>query len=428
MRPLRFMFSFTLAAALTSIGASLSSAADWPQFRGPGGQGVSTEKGLPTTWSGSENIVWKTDLPGAGTSSPIFVGNKIFLSCYSGYNEPGQRGGDQKDLKREVVCLDRQSGKLLWAKEVPSQLPEQERIRDDHGYASNTPVSDGKNFFVFFGKSGVFGFDLNGKQLWHADVGDGLNGWGSAASPVLFENLVIVNASIESDSIVALNKINGKEVWRARGINDAWNTPILLSGTGGKTELIVSTPGKLQALDPKTGSVIWTCDSGNRTYMVPSVVAQGGVVYSVGGRPSSSVAVKTGGRGDVTDSHRQWIGQKGSIVSSPVVHNGHLYWAHESQGILYCADAKTGDIVYEERLDRAGQFYASPVLADGKIYYVTRNGRTFVVAAKPEFELLATNDLGVRDTFNASPVVADGRLFLRSDKHLYCIDEEAAAR
>jgi outer membrane protein assembly factor BamB len=421
-------FNYLLTLGLVAIGASLALAADWPQFRGPGGQGVSAEKGLPTTWSGSDNIVWKTDLPGAGTSSPIFVGNKIFLTCYSGYNEPGQRGGDQENLKREFVCLDRQSGKLLWAKEVPSKLPEQDRIRDDHGYASNTPVSDGKNVFAFFGKSGVFAFDLNGKQLWHADLGDGLDGWGSAASPVLFENLVIVNASVESDSIVALNKANGEEVWRARGINQAWNTPLLLPGAGGKTELVVSIPGKLQALDPKTGNVIWTCDSGNRSYMVPSVVAQDGVVYSVGGRPSSSVAVKAGGRGDVTDSHRQWVGQKGSIVSSPVVHNGHLYWAHESQGILYCAEAESGKIVYEERLDRAGQFYASPVLADGKIYYLTRNGRTFVVAARPEFELLATNDLGVRDTFNASPVVADGRLFLRSDKHLYCIDEEVGAR
>jgi outer membrane protein assembly factor BamB len=423
MRP-----SFILCGWITAVCATAAAAADWPQFRGPGGQGVSAEKGLPTTWSGSENIVWKTELPGAGTSSPIFVGNRIFLTCYSGYNMPGERGGEQSDLKREVVCLDRQSGKLLWAKEVPSKLPEQERIRDDHGYASNTPVSDGKSVYALFGKSGLFAFDLTGKQLWHADVGDGLNGWGSAASPVLFENLVIVNASVESDSIIAFDKATGKEVWRARGINEAWNTPILLPAAGGKTELIVSIPGKVQALDPKSGRSIWTCDSGNRTYMVPSVVANSGFVYSIGGRPSSAVAVKAGGSGDVTDSHRQWTGQKGSIVSSPVYHNGHLYWAHESQGILYCADAKTGEIVYEERLNRAGQFYASPVLADGKIYYVTRNGRTFVVAATPEYKLLATNDMGVRDVFNASPVVADGRLFLRSDKHLYCIDEATAAR
>jgi outer membrane protein assembly factor BamB len=418
-------FFFSATAALL---ASWAAAADWPQFRGPGGQGTSSEQGLPTKWSNTDNIVWKVELPGAGTSSPIFVGDKIFLTCYSGYNEPGQRGGNQEDLKRQVVCLSRTSGKQIWAKEVPSKLPEQERIRDDHGYASNTPASDGKLVFAFFGKSGVFAFDLNGKQLWHADVGDELNGWGSAASPVLFENLVIVNASVESDSLVALNKATGKEVWRASGIRESWNTPLLLPASGGKTELIVSVPGKVQAHDPRTGEIIWTCDSGNRTYMVPSVVAEGGVVYSIGGRPSSSVAVKAGGRGDVTDSHRRWVGQKGSIVSSPVLHNGHLYWAHESQGILYCAEAETGKIVYEERLNRAGQFYASPVLADDKIYYVTRTGRTFVVAAEPEYKLLATNDLGVRDTFNASPVVADGHLFLRSDKHLYCIDEAVAAR
>ena len=271
---------YILTALLTALVSIPVAAADWTQFRGPGGLGVSTEKGLPTTWSGSENIVWKTDLPGAGTSSPIFVGDKIFLTCYSGYNEPGQRGGDQADLKRQVVCLNRKDGKLVWAKEVPSKLPEQERIRDDHGYASSTPVSDGKTVFAFFGKSGVFAFDLTGKQLWQADVGDELNGWGSAASPVLFENLVIVNASVESDSLIALDKATGKEVWRARSINEAWNTPILLPGAGGKTELIVSIPGKVQAHDPKTGTVIWSCDSDNRTYMVPSVVAQGGIIYS----------------------------------------------------------------------------------------------------------------------------------------------------
>jgi outer membrane protein assembly factor BamB len=176
---------YILTALLTALVSIPVAAADWTQFRGPGGLGVSTEKGLPTNWSGSENIVWKTDLPGAGTSSPIFVGDKIFLTCYSGYNEPGQRGGSQEDLKRQVVCLNRQTGKLVWAKEIPSKLPEQERIRDDHGYASNTPVSDGKTVFAFFGKSGVFAFDLTGKQLWHADVGDELNGWGSAASPVV---------------------------------------------------------------------------------------------------------------------------------------------------------------------------------------------------------------------------------------------------
>jgi outer membrane protein assembly factor BamB len=148
------------------------------------------------------------------------------------------------------------------------------------------------------------------------------------------------------------------------------------------------------------------------------------VVYCIGGRGTGGcLAVRVGGRGDVTDTHRVWVGTKGSNVSSPCLHEGHLYWAHESSGIVYCAELATGNIVYEERLPRPGPFYASPVLADGKIYYLTRNGRTFVVAAKPQFELLATNDFGERSTFNASPVVADGRLFIRSDKTLYCLDQ-----
>jgi outer membrane protein assembly factor BamB len=417
------LIGFVTAAALVAI-ASVGIAADWLQFRGPDGEGVSDETGLPTTWGEDENIVWKTKLPGAGTSSPIFVGDSILLTCYSGYNVPGQGGGDQEDLKRQVICLSREGGKLLWATEVPSKLPEQDRIRDDHGYASNTPVSDGKNVYVFFGKSGVLALNLSGKRLWHADVGDGLNGWGSAASPVLFGKLVIVNAGVESESLVALDKTTGKEVWRAGGIKESWNTPILVKTPAGKTELVVAIMGSVLGFDPATGEQLWTCDTDIPWYMVPSIVSEKGVVYCIGGRGTGgALAIKTGGRGDVTNSHRLWVGGKGSNVSSPIYHEGHLYWAHESQGMVYCADAKTGDVIYEERLPRPGNFYASPVLADGKIYYVTREGKTFVVAAKPEFELLATNSLGRVGTFNACPVVADGKLFLRSDQHLYCIDE-----
>ena len=148
------------------------------------------------------------------------------------------------------------------------------------------------------------------------------------------------------------------------------------------------------------------------------------MVYCIGGRSGGALAVRIGGRGDVTDTHRLWVGKSGSNVSSPLVHQGHLYWAHEALGIVYCAELATGKTVYEERLPRAGQFYSSPLLGDGKIYYLTRNGRTFVVAASPQFKLLATNDLGERSTFNACPVAADGRLLLRSDAYLYCVDEK----
>jgi len=385
--------------------------------------GVSTEKGLPVTWNAQQNVTWKTELPGPGTSSPIVVGNRIFLTCYTGYNVPGQPGGDMNDLKRFVVCLDRGSGRIQWSQEVASALPEQEKIRDDHGYASSTPVADEEQLYVFFGKSGVFAFDHAGRQAWHTDVGANLNGWGSAASPVLFGDLVIVNASVESESLLALDKQTGKEVWRARGIRESWNTPLLITAAGRPPELVVAIFGKVLAFDPATGNLLWSCDTDIEWYMVPSLVAADGVVYCIGGRSGGALAVRTGGRGDVTDSHRVWTGRKGSNVSSPVYHDGHLYWMNDNQGIAYCAEAKTGRLVYEERIPRAGQIYASPVLADGKMYYVSRHGQVIVVAAKPQYEQLALNELGDRSTFNAGFAIQGQQMFLRSDRFLYCLEE-----
>jgi len=415
-----------LASVLLLMSGSAWGAESWMQFRGPGGQGVSSEKTLPTTWSATQNVVWKTPLPGPGTSSPIFVGDKIYLTCYSGYNVPGQ-AGDMQDLARHLVCLNRASGKLLWKKDFKAKLPEQDRIRDDHGYASSTPVSDGKAIYCFFGKSGAYAFDLAGNQLWQADLGDGLSGWGSAASPVLFENLVIVNASVESSKLFALNKSTGKEVWQIDEIKESWNTPVLAKSSAGRTELLVAVMGQVLGLDPKTGSQLWSCETRIPWYMVPSTVVEDGVSYWIGGRSGAAFAVRLGGKGDVSDSHRVWTGTTNSNVPSPLVHEGHMYWASDNQGIVYCAEAASGKIVYQERLPRADQFYASPILADGKIYYLTRSGKTFVVAASPDFKLLATNDLrsgDERGMFNACPVAADGRLLIRSDNYLYCIDEK----
>ena len=397
-------------------------AADWPQFRGPGGLATSADQGVPVTWSSSQGVVWKTELPGAGTSSPIFVGPRIFLTAYTGYNVPGGSQGSQEELQRHVLCLNRTDGKILWQTRAPTKLPEQDKIRDDHGYASATPVSDGQKVFAFFGKSGVFALDFNGKILWQAGVGDGLNGWGSAASPILHGNLVIVNASVESESLVALEKATGKEVWRASGIKESWDTPIVVKTPEGTTELAVAVFGKVLGFDPLKGTELWSCETKIPWYMVPSLVAENGIVYCIGGRGGGGAfAVKTGGRGDVSATHVLWRGKKGSNVSSPIVHGGHLYWASDSLPIVSCADIKTGELLYEERLPRAEQFYPSPVMADDKLYYLTRSGQTFVVAAKPTFELLATNQFDERAVFNACPVIADGRVFLRSDRFLYCI-------
>lgn len=416
-----FVIVLGLLGVLLPGSVSAQQLSDWLQFRGPGGQGISADKGVPLTWSDRENIVWKIEPPGAGTSSPIIVGSRIFLTTYTGYNVPGQAGGSQDNLVLHMVCLNRDDGKVVWTKDIKPNLPEQDKIREGHGYASSTPASDGQRVYAFFGKSGAVAFDLDGKQLWRTEVGSGLNGWGSATSPVLFKNLVIVNASVESASLVALDRLTGKEVWRARGIKESWNAPILVSLPGGKTELVVAIMGKILGFDPTTGVQLWECATDIAWYMVPGLVEDKGIIYCVGGRSGGGLAVKAGGKGDVTRTHRLWTIRKGSNVTSPIFHEGHLYWMHEGLGIAFCADAKTGTLVYEQRVERADQVYASAVMADGKIYYVTRSGKTFVVAAKPEYQLLATNTLSDRSTFNASPAIAGGRLYLRSDRYLYCL-------
>lgn len=403
--------------------AAAQDGGSWPQFRGPGGKAASAEA-VPVTWSRTENVVWKAELPGPGTSSPILWGPKIYLTCYSGFNAPGQKG-EMSQLKLKLVCVARADGKLLWTKEIAPKLPEQEKIRDDHGYASSTLAADAERLYAFFGKSGVVAFDHEGKELWRADVGSKLHGWGSGTSPILYKDRLIVNASVESDSLVALDVKSGKEIWRAPGIKDSWNTPVLADAGGGKTELVVAIMGKVLGFDPDSGRQLWSCATDIGWYMVPTLVAHQGVVYVIGGRNGGgALAVRLGGSGDVTSTHRLWMIQKGSNVASPVLHGDHLYWINESSGIAFCAEAKTGKIVYEERVEGASQTYASPVVADGKIYYVSRNGRTAVVAAKPQFERLALNDFGDRSTFNASPAVAGGRLFVRSDHHLYCLGKK----
>jgi len=403
-------------------------AADWPQFRGPGGQGTAAAKDLPVTWSDTENLLWKIELPGAGASSPIVVGNKIFVTCYSGYGVPGENIGDMKDLKRILLCLDRAGGKILWTREIAPVLPENSYQPGSylslHGFASSTPVSDGERIFIFLGKSGVLAFDLEGKQLWQSSVGTRTHGWGSGTSPVVAKDLVIVNASVESGSLVALNKSDGKEVWSAKGMTSSWNTPVLID-VAGQQEVVVSVLGRLRAFNPQTGKELWSCH-GVDDYVCPSVIGHDGIVYAIGGRSNTAVAVRAGGTGDVTDTHTLWRQNRGSNVSSPVYHDGHLYWASEGKGTVYCLDAAKGTIVYEERLKPTPELvYASPVVADGKLFYVSRSKGTFVVAAKPQFQLLAHNTLKSDPSiFNASPVISNGQLLLRSDRCLYCIGKK----
>lgn len=411
------------AAAQTRPGAGDAS---WMQFRGPGGLGIAAAAKPPVTWAEDKNVLWKTPMPGAGASSPIVVGNRVFVTCFSGYHVPGAggRGEAIENLKRHVLCLNLANGKILWQQEFPAAQPETKYV-GEHGYAASTPASDGERLYVFFGKSGVFAFDLDGKKLWQADVGSNIHNWGSAASPVLYKDLVIVNASVESESLVALDRKTGKEAWRAPGIKMAWNTP-LVAQAGGKAELVVGMEGKILGIDPEKGDTLWSC-GGAPSYLCPSIVSGDGVAYAPWGK--RTFAVRLGGRGDVTRSHQQWnvyrAAAAGSNVSSPVWLDGKLYFASESNGSVYCMDGKTGALVYEQKLDPApGKVYASPVLADGKLYYVSRTGGVCVVEAKSDFKLLARNDLGDKSVFDGSPAAAGNKLLLRSDRFVYCLGEK----
>jgi outer membrane protein assembly factor BamB len=408
---------------LLALGACSARGQDWSQFRGPHGLGISPENDLPVEWSSEKNIVWRTRLPGPGTSSPVTTGDRIFLTCYTGYALDTSAPGKMEDLRRHLVCVGRKDGKVRWTKEFEPVLPEHKYVGEGsyHGYASSTPTTDGQRLYVFFGKSGVFCFDLDGNQLWHVAVGKGTHGWGSAASPVLYKDLLLVNASVESGTLFALDKMTGKEVWKAPGIGSAWNTPVLVTAPSGELEVVISVQNRLLGLNPDTGKELWHADGVHR-YVCPSVVAEGGVVYAIGGG-NTSLAVRAGGRGDVTKTHTLWRANQGSNVSSPVYHEGHLYWANDHGGLVSCQDAATGKFLYRQRLKPdSGIIYASPLLAGGKLYYVSQTSGTYVVAARPTFELVAHNVFADdRSRANASPAVSDGHLLLRTDQYLYCI-------
>lgn len=397
-------------------------AAEWSRFRGAAGMGVSAAEELPTSWSAAENILWKAPLSGAGASSPIVFGDRVYLTSFTGYGVPGEPGGQLQDLQRHLLARSLADGSLIWDRAIPARLPEEEHIRD-HGYAANTPIADTEMVYAFLGKSGVFAFDHDGQQRWQADVGTGTNGWGTAASPILHGDLLIVNASVESESVVALDRRTGKEVWRVKEVRESWNTPIVLSLPNGQTELVFASMGQIWGIDPATGTKLWNCATDITWYMVPSLVAHDDVVYAIGGRSGvTGLAVRAGGRGDVTASHRLWTTQKGSNVPSPIYHDGHLYWVNDSRAVAVCVNAATGEVVYEQRLERAGQFYASLLLGSDRIYALSRDGQCFVWAAKPKFEQLAMNDLRDGSIFDASLAVSGNRLLLRSDKNLYCIE------
>lgn len=416
-----------LAFALVAFGNSaLVQAADWSRFRGPNGSAVSDAQGVPTDWSDSTNLAWKTELPGPGSSSPIIVGDRVLVTCYSGYGTGRGAVGDIKQLKRHLVCVSLKDGKILWDKPIASQQSEDrfDGFLRDHGYATSTPASDGERVFVFFGKAGVLAFDLDGKELWQTPVGTGsaMNGWGSGSSPILYRDTVIVNAAAESKSLIALDKKMGKEAWRsdADSVYGSWATPVLVDVPDGKSELVLNAPFEMWGFDPSNGDFLWFAEGIQDSTICGSLVARDGIVYAVGGRSGSAVAVKAGGRDDVSKSHVVWKKSLSSYVPSPVLAGNRILSVNE-RGIVGCLDAKTGESVFTQRLSNAGGVYASPIVVGGKAYIVTRQNGTFVMDMSGKGEVLSQNKLDDESDFNASPAVTDGKLLLRSNRRLYGI-------
>lgn len=447
------MMAAVAAIVLTCV--SVSQSDDWTRFRGPNGSGVSEDSApLPVQWNETQNLQWKIALPGPGSSCPIVVGDRVFVTCWSGYGTSRRDAGDQKQLRRHLLCLDRHSGKTVWSKSVEPVLPEDDYggMFAEHGYASHTPVSDGERVYVYFGKTGALAFDMDGKQLWQTKIGTESDprGWGSASSPVLHKNLLIITASAESEAMVGLDKETGKEVWRqeATGLSSTWGTPVVVQVDDTRTDLVLGVPYEIWGFNPENGKLRWYCGAMDTDSYCSSVVAYDGVVYGIEGRGGGSIAVRAGGRNDVTNSHVVWKGRDSNRIGTPVAYEGRLYFF--SNGVANCIDAATGKKIFQARLQGSGQQnragdaavrggrgqgrgrgrrgggfggdYSSPIVADGKIYFQSRGGDAFVLKAGDQFEQLAVNRVtSDSEDFSATPAVSDGQLFIRSSKHLYCI-------
>jgi outer membrane protein assembly factor BamB len=432
---------------LSLLAAAQLPAQNWPQWRGPSSRGISTESGLPARWSANENIAWKVSLSGFGVSSPIVWNDLVIVTSQRGA-APVQAGShprlardDRSLAEREhpiggarmaparegnvflvVEAFRRSDGLQLWEHRTPATGPFPE-VHEKHNLATPTPVTDGDLIYAWFGNGQVVALTVDGKQVWTRHLGIEYgpfeNLWGHGSSPVLHHDLLILLCDHTSNSyLLALDKHTGKERWKVeRGEGRvSHSTPLVVPAPGGD-ELLVNSSQRIDTYDPANGKLLWHAGSWRQT-PIPSAVFNDGTIYmSRGYRNSDYLAIRPGGRGDVTESHIQWRESSGaSYVPSILFYRGLLYMINEV-GVVTCADAATGERVWRQRL--GGLFFASPVAGDGKVYLLSETGEAFVLRAGRQPEILAQNNLGER--FIASPAISGGRLFLRSDGTLFAV-------
>lgn len=420
---------------------------DWPQWRGPRSQGISTETALPTEWSKTRNAAWKATLAGFGASSPIVSGGIVIVTSQIG-SYAMARGGyprlardDQSLAEREnaiggsrmaagaggdlflvVEAFRVSDGRRLWEYRTPA-TGERPELHEKHNLATPTPVTDGERVYAWFGNGQVVALDMQGREVWKRHLGrehgSFLNDWGHGSSPALYKDLLILLCDHRPVAyLLALDKRTGEQRWKADRGKDrvSHSTPVVMPGPQGD-ELIVNSSERVDAFDPATGKLLWHAGSERQT-PIPSVVFHSGKIYmSRGYRNSDILAIRPGGRGDISASHVDWrMPNGGSYVPSILQYDGLLYMTNEV-GVVTCAEAASGQKLWQRRL--SGIFFASPVAGDGKVYMASETGETFVLRAGRQPEVLATNDLGER--FLASPAISSGKILLRSDGTLFAV-------
>lgn len=409
-----------LTAGLSCVACDLASAENWTRFRGPNGQGISAEKDLPVTWSASDNIAWKTEIPGQGWSSPIIFEDRIFLTTAT-----------EEGASCHLICVNRKDGSLVWNKEVHRQQPGAKR--QQNSYATPTPVTDGQHVYAVFADGTVVCLDFSGELVWKNQEVEFFSLHGLGASPVLVGDLLVMpfdgssseetrigwKEPWENALVLALHTKDGSVAWKGkRGMSRVGHvTPILLEGGG---ELVTAGGDRVQAFDVETGERIWSIYSQGEGVTPSPVVGEGLIFTSSGFEAPTIRAIRPGGKGDVTESHIAWEQKKGvPALASPLYVKPYLYTITRDN-ILYCIEAATGEIVWQQRL--TGVHSASPIYADGRIYILSEDGVTLVLRPGAKYEELARNDLG--EICLATMAVSQGQFFIRSDKHLYCIGKQ----
>jgi outer membrane protein assembly factor BamB len=417
-------------------------AGNWPQWRGPDGRGVSDERSVPLEWSAETHIAWKAPIPGQGHSQPIVWGDHIFLTAaIEGDVVPGAKAVTHLDEGKEflhpdsvgaerkhtlkVVALESRTGRIRWERTAWEGTPFDNRHKRS-SYAAPTPVTDGKLVYAWFGSEGLYAFDFTGALAWKRSLGGVRTlGMGTGTSPVLHRDLLILQCDEDGGDksfIVALDRKNGREVWRApRKVQVSWSTPVVVKAPSGREELVTSGTELIVAYDPRTGRELWRT-AGVQSNAIPSPVFGHGLVILSAGYPAKKViAVRLGGSGDLTGTAQiAWTYDKGTAyVPSPILVGDYVYLMTDS-GIMTCLDAKTGEVRYEGgRPPNPARFMASMVAVGDVILQTSDAGDVYVIRAGPKHEVIRTNSIG--EPVFASPAIANGRIYLRGTTHLYAI-------